>query len=68
MKMYNADYLEGRDDASFDVAGDWVDFGLEVDGIVNQLRVMAGASDEYIRGYIDALVDMGLVEKPLENQ
>lgn len=44
-------FADGFATAAADFAGGWVE-SIELDFIVSQLRVMVGASDAYIAGYL----------------
>ena len=44
-------FAAGFSTAAADFAGGWVE-SIELDFIVSQLRVMVGASDAYIAGYL----------------
>lgn len=44
-------FADGFATARADFAGGWVE-SIELDFIVSQLRVMVGASDAYIAGYL----------------
>lgn len=45
----------GVNDATLDMADGWVPTEFSLDSIVSQLRVMVGASDAYIAGYLSVL-------------
>lgn len=49
------DYENGINDAINDRADGWVPEKFSLDYIVNQLRVMTGATDYYIAGYCSVL-------------
>lgn len=47
-------FADGFATAAADFEGGWVE-SIELDFIVSQLRVMVGASDAYIAGYLSYL-------------
>lgn len=50
-----SDYSNGVADATNDLADGWVPEKFNLDFIVNQLRIMMGATDSYIAGYVSIL-------------
>jgi len=48
-------FLGGVDDATIDRTEGWLPAEVSIDFIVNQLRVMVGASDSYIAGYLSVV-------------
>lgn len=50
-----SDYSDGVLDATNDLADRWVPAKFTLDWVVNEIRVMTGASDSYIAGYLSIL-------------
>lgn len=50
-------YADGRFDANIDLNDGWIDLDLGEEGITNYLSIDVGATEEYIRGYLDAVDD-----------
>jgi|Laugresbdmm110dd_1035094.scaffolds.fasta_scaffold304922_1 hypothetical protein len=48
-------FSAGVNDAKNDLAEGWVPKSVSIDFIGNQLRVMVGASDAYIAGYLSVV-------------
>ena len=48
-------FAGGVNDAKNDLAEGWVPKSVSIDFIGNQLRVMVGASDAYIAGYLSVV-------------
>ena len=55
--MNDLGYSGGVNDARIDLAEGWVPEQLTLDYLVNQLRVMMGATDEYIAGYLSVIYE-----------
>jgi hypothetical protein len=48
-------FSAGVNDAKTDLAEGWAPECVSIDFIVNQLRVMIGASDSYLAGYLSVV-------------
>jgi hypothetical protein len=48
-------FAGGVNDANLDLADGWLPDEFTLDSIVSQLRVMMGASDAYIAGYLSVI-------------
>ena len=48
-------FAGGVNDAKNDLADGWVPESVSIDFIANELRVMIGASDAYIAGYLSVV-------------
>jgi hypothetical protein len=48
-------FFAGVTDAKNDLVEGWVPESVSIDFITNQLRVMVGASDAYIAGYLSVV-------------
>jgi hypothetical protein len=48
-------FSAGVSDATADLTSGWVPESVSIDFIANELRVMIGASDAYIAGYLSVV-------------
>jgi len=56
MKEFNS-YSQGFNDAKFDLHENWIPSLCSAENIIHQLKVMIDPSEEYIKGYIDAVFE-----------
>lgn len=49
------DYIEGRAEGEKDLIEGWVEKGLPFDLVESQLKISIGASDNFIKGYYEAI-------------
>jgi len=54
-KVTMNDYIKGITDAGADLSSGWLPDNFTLDSVVNQLRVMIGATDSYIAGYLSVI-------------
>jgi hypothetical protein len=52
MTANHTTYKQGVEDAKNDLAEGWISGDEKASYIENQLKVVVGATDEYIRGYL----------------
>ena len=53
--MRDKDYIEGKIEGEKDLIEGWVEKGLPFDLVENRLRFSTGASDNFIKGYYEAV-------------